>query len=253
MDRPQPGSDDPSPNPLAVARLPLARLSLLGLLILAVPAAFAIGVDGDMGLEMLRRHQLDLLRFVVGEPILAALGFMAVYAVAVATSLPGMALLVMLGGFLFGWVQGTIYVLLAGTISSVAMFVFARGALAEAIRARAGTAVGRFADGFRRHALTFVFILHLVPIFPYGMMIALPAACGVRLPSFLLGAVLGVLPGTVLLAHLGAGFGHILRGTGPIELSSFLTPQILLALAGLILLSLIPLGFRKVMRRRPAD
>ena len=150
---------------------------------------------------------------------------------------------------LHGWVEGTIYVLLAATVSSTAMFMFARSALAEAIRARAGSMVGRFTAGFREHALSFVFVLHLVPIFPHGMIIALPAACGVRLPRFLLGAFLGLLPGTLLLAHLGAGLGHILRQSGPLELSAFLTPQILGALAGLILLSLLPLVFRKVLRR----
>lgn len=249
MDRPEGKRGDSGPNPLTVARLPIKRLSLLGLLIVAVPVAVAITVDGEMGLDALRRHQLDLLRFVVSEPVLAALIFMAAYALAVATSLPGIALLTMLGGFLFGWVEGTIYVLLAATISSTAMFMFARSALAEAIRSRAGTIVGRFAAGFRRHALSFVFVLHLVPIFPYGMIIALPAACGVRLPSFLVGAILGLLPGTLLLAHLGAGLGHILRQSGPLELSAFLTPQIVGALVGLALLSLLPLVFRKVLRR----
>lgn len=249
MDQPERRRSDSAPNPLTVARLPIKRLSLLGLLIFGVPIAVAIMVDGEMGLDALRRHQLELLRFVVGEPLLAALIFMAAYALAVATSLPGIALLTMLGGLLFGWIEGTVYVLLAATVSSVAMFVFARSTLAEAVRARAGTVVGRFAQGFRNHALSFVFVLHLVPIFPYGMIIALPAACGVRLPSFLAGAFFGLLPGTLLLTHLGAGLGHILRQTGPLELSSFLTPQILGALIGLLLLSLLPLVFRKALRR----
>ena len=41
----------------------------------------------------------------------------------------------------------------------------------------------RFANGFRDHAPSYVFVLHLVPVLPYAVVNTLPAACGVRPPT----------------------------------------------------------------------
>jgi uncharacterized membrane protein YdjX (TVP38/TMEM64 family) len=235
---PESGAARPEPG------LPLRRLMLLALLVVGLPAAFAIGIDPDRGLDALRQHYPQLLRFAVGEPLLAPLVFMMVYSLAVATSLPGAAVLTMIGGFLFGWVHGTAYVLLAATVAASAVFMFARGALFETVRTRASPSIRRFAAGFRRNSLSYVFVLYLVPIFPYGMIIALPAACGVRLPAFVFSAFFGIVPGTVLLTFLGAQIGGALLGSPSFDMASLLTPKILLAAAGLAALSLLPVVYR---------
>jgi uncharacterized membrane protein YdjX (TVP38/TMEM64 family) len=224
--------------------LPLRRLVLLALLVIGLPAAFAIGIDPDRGLDALRQHYPDLMRFAAGEPLLAPLVFMMVYGLAVATSLPGVAVLTMIGGFLFGWLHGTLYVLLAATLAASAVFAFARGPLFKTVHTRASPSVRRFAAGFRRNAVSYVFALHLVPILPYGMIIALPAACGVRLPAFAFSAFFGIVPGTVLLAYLGAHIGGALLGSPSFNPASLLTPKVLLAAAGLALLSLLPVIYR---------
>jgi uncharacterized membrane protein YdjX (TVP38/TMEM64 family) len=225
-------------------RLPIYRLSLLALLIVGFPTIFLLGFDSHLGLDVLRRHQLELLGFVAGQPVLATLLFMAVYALAVAVSLPGAALLTMVGGYLFGWLQGSLYVLIAALLASLAVFLLARSALAETVRVRAGPSIQRFAEGFRTRALVYVFVLFLVPIFPYGMIIALPAAFGVKIVTFLLGTFLGLLPGTYLLAHLGEGLGAILTGSQPFQLASFAIPQIVVPVLGLGVLCLLPLAWR---------
>jgi uncharacterized membrane protein YdjX (TVP38/TMEM64 family) len=225
-------------------RLPIYRLSLLALLIVGFPTLFLVAFDSHLGLDVLRRHQIEVLGFVAGQPVLAPLLFMVVYAVAVAVSLPGAALLTMVAGYLFGWLEGSLYVLVAAVLASLGVFLLARSALAETVRVRAGPSIQRFAQGFRTRALAYVFVLFLVPVFPYGMIIALPAAFGVKIATFLLGTLLGLLPGTLLLAHLGEGLGAILTGTQPFQLASFATPQIVLPALGLGVLCLLPLAWR---------
>ena len=83
---------------------------------------------------------------------------------AVAISVPGVQLLAVVGGWLFGWLHGTIYVAVAATIAASAVFLLARSALAQALRDRAGPAAQRFANGFRDHAPSYVFVLHLAPL-----------------------------------------------------------------------------------------
>ena len=213
-------------------------------------AAMTLGLDSEVVLAFLGEHHYWLLGFVAGAPVTASLLFMAIYAFGVAISVPGIALLTVVGGYLFGWIEGSVYVLIATTLAATAVFMLARSALGEPLRARAGPSLVRFADGFRSNALSYVFVLHLVPIFPYAMVIGIPAACGVRVQTFVISAFLGLLPGTLLLAHLGSGLGELLRAGLPIGIESLLRPEVLLPLVGLAVLALLPVAYRSWQARR---
>jgi uncharacterized membrane protein YdjX (TVP38/TMEM64 family) len=223
--------------------------ALLGLL-LGGGVAVALGFEPGVVLALLREHHYWLLGFVAGAPIAASLLFMAIYALGVAISVPGIALLTVAGGYLFGWIEGSVYVLIATTLAATAVFMLARSAIGEPLRASAGPSLVRFADGFRSNALSYVFVLHLVPIFPYAMVIGIPAACGVRVQTFVISAFLGLLPGTLLLAHLGSGLGELLRAGLPIGIDSLLRPEIVLPLVGLAALALLPVAYRTWRPRR---
>lgn len=217
-----------------LALLVLSSLSICGILV------FVLGFDGEQALEWLQRHHLTILGFVGNAPVLAGFAFVAIYALAVATSLPAVGVLTMVGGYLFGWLPGSLYVLVASTMAGALVFLLARRALRGSAPASLMPSLRRFGDGFRRNAATFVFLLHLMPIFPYAMVIGLPAACGVRLRIYVVSALLGLIPGTVLFARLGAGLGKVLDRGVALRPSDFLTTEIVLSLAGLGLLALLP-------------
>ena len=218
----------------------LAVASILG----AALASLALGLDPRLALELLREHHNWLLGFVAGAPVLASMLFMVIYAAAVAISVPGVAILTVIGGYLFGWFHGTALVLIAATIGASAVFLLTRSAVADRLRVRAGPAVQRFADGFRRNALSYGFVLNLMPIFPYALIIVVPAACGVPLTTFMAGMFLGLVPGTFLFAGLGVGLDHVLASGVPLRLTSFLTPEIVASLSGLAALALLPVVWR---------
>jgi uncharacterized membrane protein YdjX (TVP38/TMEM64 family) len=229
---------------------PKRRLALL--LLLALPVAgtvtFVLGFDAEQALSVFQRHHGSLLDLVGGAPVLASLGFMALYAVAVVISLPGVGVLTVLGGYLFGWLQAASYVLIASVLAGSAVFLLARRALRRPSPVAPPPTLRRFAEGFRGNAPGYIFALHLVPIFPYAMVIGLPAACGVRLPIFVVSALLGLIPGTILLAHLGTGLGAQLQAGLPGGLGALMTPGIMLSLAGLALLALLPVAHRLLHR-----
>ena len=241
---PEPGSPLELPQPLGIGRW--QSLAILALLILLIGAgvAAAFGLDASLAIDALRRHHLWLLGFVAGTPVLASFLFMAIYAASVAVSVPGGALLTVIAGYLFGWLQGTAYVLVATMVAATAVFMLARSALGNRLRTRAGPSLVRFAETFRANALSYVFVLHLVPIFPTAVVIGIPAVCGVRVRTFVVSAVLGLLPGTLLFAHLGSGLGAVLGSGLPIRLSSFVRPEIVLPLVGLAVLALLPVAYR---------
>ena len=217
---------------------------MVGLATIGAASAIFIGVDDRVGIDLLRQHQYDLLSFVTSKPVLAGLLFTTIYALVVATSVPGLAVLTMAGGYLFGWWLGAIYTMIAATVASTFIFLLARSALGAAMRERAGPMIQRFARGFKESALSYVFIMHLVPIFPYMVVTTLPAACGVPLHVYMFSAFFGILPATILLSRVGAGLGDVLATEGPIDPSSFLTTDIMLSLTGLALLALLPVLYR---------
>jgi uncharacterized membrane protein YdjX (TVP38/TMEM64 family) len=228
-------------------------VGLVVLLIGGAGAALVLGLDSQLGLDTVYQHHQRLAGFVTGKPVVASILFMVVCAMVVAISVPGVPLLAVIGGWLFGWLQGTIYVAVAATIAASAVFLLARSAFGASLRERAAPSLQRFAQGFRDNASSYVFVLHLVPVFPYALVNTLPAACGVRLRTFVLSAFLGVLPGTVLLAQFGSGLGEVLAQGRAIRLENFLTPQILIALAGLGILVLLPVLYRGFKGRRRAE
>ncbi len=227
----------------------LCLLAMIGLIGVGIMSAIFVSVDDRLGLELLREHQYDLLNFVTSKPVLAGLLFTVIYALVVVASIPGLALLTMVGGFLFGWVAGTIYTMIAATIASAGVFLLARSAFGEPLRRRAGPMIQRFVDGFKESALSYVFILHLIPVFPYLVVITLPAVCGVPLHVYMFSAFFGILPATILLARVGAGLGDVLSADAPIQLASFMTADIVLSLAGLAVLALLPVVIRALKSR----
>ena len=228
---------------------------MIGLLGVGAASVVFLGVDDRIGLDLLRQHQDALLSFVTSKPVIAGILFTTIYALVVATSVPGLAVLTMVGGYLFGWVLGAAYTMIAATFASMVIFLLARSAFGAAMRERAGPMIRRFARSFKESALSYVFIMHLVPIFPYMIVTTLPAACGVPLHIYMFSAFFGILPATVLLARVGSGLGDVLATDGPIDPSSFMTTDIMLSLAGLALLALLPVAYRalKPVPRTPFE
>ena len=101
--------------------------------------------------------------------LLSLLAFVALYAAAVALSLPGGAVLTLAGGFLFGWLLGGVASILAATIGASVVFLIARSALGEFLAARAGPWLSRFRQGFQEDAFSYLLFLRLVPIFPFWL------------------------------------------------------------------------------------
>lgn len=231
---------------------PNVALLAVALIIGLTVAALTLGLDSGMALDVLRAHHGALLSFVAGAPALASILFTIVYAAAVAISLPGAAVLTVIGGYLFGWLHGTTLVLIGATLGASGVFLLARSALGGYVRERAAPAVQRFAEGFRRNALSYGFALNVVPIFPYALIIVVPAACGVPLHTFLAGMFLGLVPGTFLFAGLGDGLEEVLARGVPLRLTSFITPEIVLSLGGLAALALLPVVWRSLRARRPS-
>ena len=227
------------------------RFSPLVMLLLAITAAFALGLDDYVSFEQLERNRGWLLDFVDRHAFLAPLGFMLIYAIAIALSLPGGAILTIAGGFLFGTVAGTVYAVVAATLGATVVFLIARTALGDSLRQRAGPAVRRMEAGFRENALNYLLFLRLIPAFPFWLVNLVPAFLGVPLGTYVVATAVGIIPGTLVFASVGNGLGTVFETGGRPDLGIIFKPDIILPIIGLAVLAILPVAYRKIKGRQP--
>jgi uncharacterized membrane protein YdjX (TVP38/TMEM64 family) len=249
----------------------LKRLWPLLLLLGVAGLIVAMGWHRYLTLEHLANNRESLRDLIEGHYLLALAAFVAIYAVTVALSLPGGAVLTIAGGFLFGWLTGGIASVIAATVGATVVYLVAKTTLRDFLVARAGPRLKRFADGFREDAFSYLLFLRLVPVFPFWLVNLAPGLLGVAFGTYVLTTALGIIPGTFAFALAGNGLDSVVEaqqaahqsclakaGEGGQELcpygldpSALLTPELIAGLVALGLAALIPVAV-KWFRRRPA-
>jgi len=234
------------------AKRPWSLRRLIPVVVIAAGLAlfYAFGLNRYVGLDALRAHHAQLEAWTARDPVLAAAAYIVLYTVAVAFSLPGGALLTVIGGFLFGLTLGTAYTVVGATLGSIVIFLAARGAFRKVFAARIGPFVKRMEAGFREDAFSYLLILRLVPLFPFWLVNLVPAFLGVPLGTYALATVIGIVPGTFVFVSIGDGLGAVLAAGGSPDLSLILQPSILIPLLGLAALAAIPVVYKKVLARK---
>jgi uncharacterized membrane protein YdjX (TVP38/TMEM64 family) len=236
----------------------LRRFVPVGVVVLAMAAIFATGLHRHVSLETLVRHRMAIDAFFAAHCVAAVAGFMAVYVVIVALSIPGASLLTMSGGILFGVAVGGAASVVASTTGATIVFLIARSACGEALARRAGPLANKIASGFCANAFSYLLFLRLVPAFPFFLVNLAPALVGVKPATFVAATVIGVVPATFAFAFLGSGLDSVLAAQGGVyraclasgatdcklqfDLGMIVTPQLLAAFAALGVIALIPVA-----------
>ena len=120
----------------------------------------------------------------------------------------------------------------------------ARTALARLFCARAGPFLERIRPGLERDGFSYLLALRLIPVLPFWLLNLAPALVGMRLVPFALATLIGIIPGTLVFASIGAGAGQLLAAGSQPDWRIVFSPSVLLPFVGLALLSLAPVAWR---------
>ena len=229
----------------------ISRLLLLPFLFaISIVAIFAFDLGSYLSFENLAENRQWLSDAVAANVVLIALAFIAIYAAAVALSVPGATVLTLSSGFLFGTILGAAYAVIGATLGATALFLIARTSFGEVFRSRTEGVLGRVKEGFQRDALSYLLFLRFVPLFPFFLINLAAAFLEVPTRIFVIGTGIGIIPGALVYASVGNGLGVVLdQGEAP-DLGIIFTPSILLPLLGLGLLSLVPILVKRLRGRR---
>lgn len=226
-------------------------VGLLGLLV----GGRLLGLDRYLSIDALAEHRATLTGFVAGNLLGAALAFVASYAIIVALSVPGAAVLSVSGGFLFGPWLGTALSVTGATLGATLIFLLARRVFGDDALAKHGPRAERLAAALRRDAVSYMLVLRLIPLVPFFLVNLVPAFVGVPLVVYVVTTFVGILPGAMVYNLAGAGIGSVLDAGGTLSLASVMAPELVGSLVLLALLSLaaIPLKARFATRGTQAS
>ncbi len=242
-DMPGPSTETPQNAGFSAGRL-------IPILVLAagLAAFFIFDLGQYLSLEALKENREALTGWVARTGVLAWVVYALLYAAATAFSLPAGAVMTIAGGFMFGPFLGGTLTVIGATVGATAVFLAARYAFADILRSRAGGAIQKMEKGFQENALSYLLFLRLIPVFPFFLVNLVPAFLGVRVGTYVLGTLIGIIPGSLVYASVGDGVGAVLEAGQDVNLGIIFEPRFLLPIVGLGILSLLPILYKKFRR-----
>jgi uncharacterized membrane protein YdjX (TVP38/TMEM64 family) len=178
------------------------RLILRGLPVLLSLALIGLLVRETHLAGMLDQAWVD--REVRGRGLDGELLYIGIGALATAVGFPRQVVSFM-GGYAFGFLQGTLYGVLATLLGCVATFAYARLFGRSLLAPRLSGRIGRMDDFVRGHPFTMTLLIRLLPVGSNVLTSLVAGLSGVAAAPFLLGSALGFVPQTAVFALVGSG------------------------------------------------
>ena len=227
------------------------QLPLIFILLVAAIGAFTL--KDYFTFEALRENREALLGFRDNHLVMTAGVFVLCYIVIVAFSLPGALVATLTGGFLFGTLGGSFLSVAGATLGASLIFLAARHGFGARLKAKMDASqgtVGKIARGIDENQWSMLFFMRLVPVVPFFVANLVPAFLAVPLYRYVVSTFLGIIPGSLVYASVGAGLGTVFAAGETPDLGVIFEPHILLPILGLSLLSLMPVLVKAVTGKK---
>lgn len=231
-------------------KLKLRQWLPLTILVLAIIAFFAFGLHRYLTFEHLKAYRFKLLQWTQEHYFLTVAAYILAYILVVTLSVPGAVYMTLIGGFLFGIVLGTLYVVMSATIGATLLFLIVRTAFGHWLAKGVGHWTQKMAHGFRENAFSYLLFLRFIPLFPFWVVNIVPALLNVRLITFVIGTFIGIIPGSLIYVSIGQSLNSLFARNVKPNLGIIFEPQILLPLLGLAIISLLPILYKYFKSRK---
>ncbi len=203
-------------------------------------------LDGNqyVNFKTLKENRDRLLFYTQNHYWEFLLGAMMVYTASTALSLPVATVLSLTIGFLFGLWVGTAIILFSATLGATLVFLATRYVLAETVSRRMGTTIKRLLSEFHRNDFNYLLFLRLVPLFPFWLINIATAFTPIKVQTYVLATLIGIIPGAFVFTNLGQSLGHI-ESTD--QLLTFRTMSALMLLG---IFALVPILVKKLRHHK---
>jgi uncharacterized membrane protein YdjX (TVP38/TMEM64 family) len=212
-------------------------LALLGIIVFIL--FFYFDLQRFLTLTALKANRQTLLEYYAAHTLIMVAGFMAIYIVQTALSLPGAAILSLAAGAIFGSIMGTLYTNIAATLGATLAFLITRYLLRDVVLNKFGNKLEGMNRELEIRGLSYLLFLRLVPLFPFFLINLAAGLTRLSLKTFFFGTMLGIIPGGFVFVNAGASLATI------DSLSGIVSPRVLGSFALLGLFALVPVLYNK--------
>ena len=219
-------------------------LALVG--IVMVILFFYFDLQRFLTLTALKSNRQTLLDYYATHKLIMVAGFMAIYIIQTALSLPGAAILSLAAGSIFGSIMGTVYANIAATIGATLAFLVTRYLLRDVVLNKFGGKLEGMNRELEERGFSYLLFLRLVPLFPFFLINLAAGLTRLPLRTFFFGTMLGIIPGGFVYVNAGASLATI------DSLSGIASPRVLGSFALLGLFALVPVLYNKFKARKQA-
>ncbi|MFN7888018.1 MAG: TVP38/TMEM64 family protein, partial [Betaproteobacteria bacterium] len=186
----------------------MKKLALLVLIAAAIAAFFALGLQRYLSLEFFQQQRAAIDAFYAAHPVQTMAAYLLIYVAVAALSLPGAAVMTLVGGALFGFWVGLVLVSFASSIGATLAFLAARLVLRDWVQGKFGDKLAPINAGIEREGAFYLFALRLVPLFPFFVVNLLMGLTKLRTLTFYWVSQLGMLAGTAVFVYAGTQLGQ---------------------------------------------
>ncbi len=216
------------------------RKALLFLLIvLGVAALYFSGALDAASPEALRARYAE-------SPVETAIVYFVLYVVMAGFSLPGAAILTLVGGAIFGVVTGVLLVSFASTLGATIAFLMSRQFLSKWVQKKFGAYTEKINRGVEREGAFYLFTLRMIPPIPFFVINLVFGLTTIRVWTFYWVSQVGMFAGTIAYVYAGATVSNI----ESISFKEVFTPGVITAFALLILLPHVAKWVVNVIKRK---
>jgi uncharacterized membrane protein YdjX (TVP38/TMEM64 family) len=227
------------PSSEAKSGLSAGKIAVVLAIGIAVAAFFYLDLGQFLSLQALKDNRDSLLSFTETHSAVAAALFVLVYVAVTGLSLPGAVILTLAGGFLFGFVWGTLFVNLGATTGATLAFLASRYLLRDWVERKFGKWLGPVQQGFANNAFSYLMTLRLIPLFPFFVVNLISGLTRMNVGTYVAATAIGIIPGSFVYAYAGRQLGTIN------SLKDIASPGVIGAFILLGLLALVPSLYKK--------
>jgi pyruvate/2-oxoglutarate dehydrogenase complex dihydrolipoamide dehydrogenase (E3) component/uncharacterized membrane protein YdjX (TVP38/TMEM64 family) len=214
------------------------RLVLAAAIVGAIAAFFALGGQAYLSFDSIKEQQAALQAYHASHPWRTAALYFLAYVAVTGLSLPGAAVMTLVGGAIFGLPWGTLIVSFASSIGATLAFLASRYVLRDWVRGRFGAQLARIDEGIAREGAFYLFTLRLIPAIPFFAINLAMGLTRIRAWTFYWVSQLGMLAGTVVYVNAGTQLAAIDSPRG------ILSPGLI---GAFLLLGFFPLIAKKII------
>ncbi|HHF3004604.1 dihydrolipoamide dehydrogenase [Vibrio parahaemolyticus] len=213
---------------------------ILGLILVAIIIFLGVNFSQYLTLENAKAQQEALTTYIDQNFVFSAAIYFFAYIAITAFSIPGAAVVTLLGAALFGFWTSLLLVSFASTMGATLAFLSSRYLLRDWVQNKFANKLIAINQGVEKDGAFYLFSLRLIPVFPFFLINLLMGLTPMSVGRFYLTSQVGMLPGTAVYLNAGTQLATIE------SLSGIISPAVLASFA---LLGLFPIITKWVMNK----